>query len=85
MYCANCGVILADNLSECPLCGTRAYHPDIDRKPSEGQYPHSKFPKKQKRTLVGQSIFSILYLLPLLIVPLCDIQINGQITWSGFV
>lgn len=85
MYCANCGVKLSDNLSECPLCGTRAYHPDIDRKCTEGQYPRDKYPEKQKRNLVAQSIFSILYLLPLLIVPLCDIQINGQFTWSGYV
>lgn len=85
MYCAKCGVKLADHLSECPLCGTRAYHPDIDRKITEGQYPREHYPKKQKRTLVGQVIFSILFLLPLLIVPLCDWQINGSITWSGFV
>lgn len=85
MYCANCGVKLADNLTECPLCGTRAYHPDIDRKPIDGQYPEEKYPQKQKRTLVGQIILSIMFLLPLLIVPLCDIQINGHVTWSGYV
>lgn len=85
MYCAKCGVKLSDNLSECPLCGTRAYHPDIDRTIADGQYPREKYPKKQKRTLVGQIILSILFLLPLLIVPLCDWQINGRITWSGYV
>ena len=85
MYCAKCGVKLADNLSVCPLCGTRAYHPDLDRKPTDGQYPRDKYPQKQKRTLVGQVILSILFLLPLLIVPLCDWQINGQISWSGYV
>lgn len=85
MYCAKCGVKLADDLTACPLCGTRAYHPEIERKLTDGQYPRGKYPQKQKRTLVGQVIFSILYLLPLLIVPLCDIQINGKVTWSGYV
>lgn len=85
MYCAKCGVKLDDSLAVCPLCGTRAYHPDIERKLADGQYPREQYPQKQNRTLVGQVILSILFLLPLLIVPLCDIQINGQVTWSGFV
>lgn len=85
MYCAKCGVKLDDSLTACPLCGTRAYHPDLERKLTDGQYPRGKYPEKQKRSLAGQSIFSILYLLPLLIVPLCDLQINAHITWSGYV
>ena len=31
MYCANCGVKLADSEKVCPLCKTVAYHPDIKR------------------------------------------------------
>lgn len=85
MYCARCGVKLADDLSVCPLCGTQAYHPDIERTLTDGQYPREKYPQKQTRTLVGQVILSILFLLPLLIVPLCDLQINGHVTWSGYV
>ncbi len=85
MYCANCGVKLADNVSHCPLCGTRAYHPDIQRVTAEGQYPRGVYPQKQPRSLVGQVIMTVLFLLPLLIVPLCDLQINGQVTWSGYV
>ncbi len=85
MYCANCGVKLADNLSHCPLCGTRAYHPDIQRVLAEGQYPQGIYPQRQKRSLVGQIIMTVLFLLPLLIVPLCDLQIHGHITWSGYV
>lgn len=85
MYCANCGVKLADSLAACPLCGTRAYHPDIDRTPTEGQYPREVYPRKQKRSLLGPGILTFLFLLPLLIVPLCDLQINGHVTWSGFV
>ena len=85
MYCAKCGVKLADDLTVCPLCGTRAYHPDIERKPTDGQYPRGKYPLKQKRSLVSQVILSILFLLPLLIVPLCDLQINRRVTWCGYV
>lgn len=85
MYCANCGVQLDDSLAACPLCGTRAYHPDLDRKLTEGQYPHGKYPAEAKRSLLGQMILAILTLIPLLIVPLCDFQISGRITWAGYV
>ena len=85
MYCAKCGVKLDDSLTVCPLCGTRAYHPDIDRKLTDGHYPRQVYPEKQKRSLLGPVILTFLFLLPLLIIPLCDIQVNGQVTWSGFV
>lgn len=85
MYCAKCGVKLADSLPACPLCGTRAYHPDIDRTLTDGQYPHETYPAKQKRSLLGPVILTALFLMPMLIVPLCDLQINRHITWSGFV
>lgn len=85
MYCAKCGVRLDDSLATCPLCGTRAYHPEIHRKPTEKSFPAGKYPPKQKRSLLAQVILSVLFLLPLLIVPLCDLQINASITWSGYV
>lgn len=31
MYCVKCGVELDDAEERCPLCGTRVYHPDIER------------------------------------------------------
>ena len=85
MYCAKCGVRLDDSLVTCPLCGTRAYHPDIDREPAEAPFPTGKYPRRKKRSLLAQAILTALSLLPLLIVPLCDLQLNGSITWSGFV
>ena len=33
MYCVNCGVKLADTEQFCPLCGVKALHPDVERKP----------------------------------------------------
>lgn len=85
MYCAKCGVGLSDSLSACPLCGTRAYHPDLERELTDGPFPKEKFPTKPKRSFLGQVIFSALFLLPILIVLLCDFQISGKITWSGYV
>ena len=30
-------------------------------------------------------ILTALFLIPILVVPLCDIQLNGDVTWSGYV
>ena len=42
MYCVNCGVKLADSERVCPLCGTKAYHPDIKPEFTDGPYPTDK-------------------------------------------
>lgn len=85
MYCAKCGVKLADSQEACPLCGTRAYHPDIPREVTQGPFPKGKFPAKPKRSFLGQVILTVLCLLPILIVLLCDLQLGGQVSWSGYV
>ena len=85
MYCAQCGVKLADSETSCPLCGTRAYHPDIPRGTGEKSYPSGKYPKAPKRSLWLQGLCTALFLLPMLIVLLCDLQISGAVTWSGYV
>ena len=39
MYCMNCGVKLGQGEEKCPLCGLRAYHPDLKRTPGTPLYP----------------------------------------------
>ncbi len=85
MYCAKCGVKLADSEKNCPLCGTRAYHPDIERKEGEPPYPKNKHPKSDPKSL-GLPIFAtVCILLPIIIVLACDLRYNAAITWSGYV
>jgi hypothetical protein len=85
MYCIKCGVKLADSEVRCPLCGTRVLHPDILREEGEKPYPARKYPAVRKRTYWQQVFFTTAFILPLLIVILCDIQFNAAITWSGYV
>ncbi len=84
MYCVNCGVKLADSEKSCPLCGTAVFHPDIIRQPGQKLYPTAG-PRERVDTKAVQTLLTFLVVLPLLIVFLCDRQINGQITWSGYV
>ena len=84
MYCAKCGVKLADTEESCPLCGTRAYHPDLPREAAPPSYPRGKYPARQPRSLVAQAVLTELFLLPCVVVLLVDLQFNGGVTWSGF-
>lgn len=85
MYCVNCGVKLADTEKCCPLCGVAAYHPDILRQAAEPLYPGQRYPEPQVSSRGALVIVTTLFLLPLLITLMCDLQINGAVTWSGFV
>lgn len=84
MYCANCGVQLADTEKICPLCGTRA-HPDIVRQEGQPLYPKTDLsvPRVSSRGL--QIVLSALFLLPALICLQCNLLVSGGVTWSGYV
>lgn len=85
MYCINCGVKLADTEKQCPLCGVRVFHPDMEQPEGESLYPQGKYPVKKSRSWWPQIILSAMFLLPILITLLCDLQMNGEVTWAGFV
>lgn len=85
MYCINCGVQLADTEKACPLCGIRVYHPDLQRPEASPLYPRGRAPASAGRSLLGPALLTALCLLSALIVGLCDQQLTGGITWSGYV
>ena len=85
MYCVNCGVKLADTEKTCPLCETVVYHPEIKQGAAQPLYPAGRFPAQRPRSLTVPIILSTAFLMPLLITLLCDLQINGAVTWSGYV
>lgn len=84
MYCINCGVKLSDSEKQCPLCGVRVFHPELEIPEGEKLYPKNRYPD-DKSTLLAQVIVSAVFLLPMLVAPLCDMQFSGGITWSGYV
>lgn len=85
MYCANCGVKLADTEKTCPLCGYLAFHPDINREEGERLYPSGELHSQKVNPWGILIVLTTAFLLPLLITLLCDLQINGKVTWSGYV
>lgn len=85
MYCANCGVKLADTEKKCPLCGVTAYHPEIDRGQAEPFYPSGRQPAPQVSSWGIQIILTVLFILPMIITLMIDLQINRSVVWSGYV
>lgn len=84
MYCAKCGVKLADTEKACPLCGTAA-HPGLAGESAEPLYPADVQPPMQVNSKAVHGVILALFLLPLLICLQCDLMITGRVTWSGYV
>ena len=85
MYCANCGVKLADTEKRCPLCGTEAYHPDIERPEVAPLYPQDFVPKRELSKATIHIIILTLFLIPILVTLYSDFYITRTITWSAYV
>lgn len=85
MYCAKCGVKLADTEKICPLCGTEAYHPDIERPEVDPLFPHDFVPKREISKTTVEIIVITLFLIPIFTTLYCDLILNSAVTWSGYV
>lgn len=86
MYCIKCGVKLTEDKKPCPLCGTVPFHPDLEAQNTPPLYPAGRYPSTQVSPRIVLTIVStVLFLLPMVITMLCDVQISRAITWSGFV
>lgn len=84
MYCIQCGVKLADTENKCPLCGTVPYHPAIRRTDAVPLYPRDRYPTIRINRWGALITVTTAFLLPLFITLLCDLRINGSITWSCY-
>ena len=86
MYCIKCGVELADSEQRCPLCGTRVYHPDLERPDADPLFPPDPPVTRYKVTQAGGLfITTSIFLLGMLMPLICDISLNGGVSWSGIV
>lgn len=85
MYCVNCGVQLADSEKRCPLCGIECYHPSINRPEGARLYPADRKPPAQVSPWGFLAVITVMFLMPMIITLLCDLQINAAVTWSGYV
>ena len=85
MYCANCGVKLADGQRFCPVCNTRAYHPDIPPSNASPTYPNKDFQSEEYNRRGLLLVISILWFLPLALPLIFELAWHATVTWSGLV
>ena len=84
MYCVKCGVELADSENKCPLCHTPIYFPGYT--PSEEARPYPKFEKPETVNPRGiYFIISFAFMIAAVISFVCDLNLGGGVTWSGYV
>lgn len=84
VYCVNCGVKLADTEEKCPLCSTLPGAVPARREPARALYPEGRYPEGSvKRGAVNGAIL-ILFLVPLLVTFLVDLQTGGGLDWFWF-
>ena len=84
MYCVKCGVELTQGAKVCPLCGTRVYHPDIKETPEPGLYP--RFSEGEESFTPGGFLFIVTFIfaIPIVLCLLIDLNMHGEIIWSGY-
>ena len=85
MYCIQCGVQLSDTEKKCPLCGTIVFHPELKQPDAAPLYPEDRYPAQRGRPFVLLGMVTFFFLLPMVICMLCDIQLNQQVNWAGYV
>ena len=83
MYCIQCGVKLADSEEKCPLCGLEVCRPQLPPRTGEKSYP--PFQKKKVSRFGTVALLTLLLTLPAVVTLLCNLVINGAVTWSGYV
>ena len=84
MYCIKCGAELSDGQKKCPLCETEVYHPDFLKLENDDTYPKKDTPPDKFEQKGLMFIITMMFLIPLVLCPLCDISVHNTIVWSGY-
>ena len=85
MYCVNCGVKLADTEERCPLCGAEVLRSASGRAAAEPLFSPNEAPAPKNSRWAWMLVVTVLYLLPMLVVLLCDWQADRAVSWAGIV
>lgn len=84
MYCMNCGVKLGDGEEKCPLCGLRAYHPDLQRTPGPPLYPRQWHAPEAERSGL-RYLLTVFFLVAVSASLVVNFLLEDGVTWSGYV
>ena len=85
MYCVNCGIKLAEGQKYCPVCNTRAYHPDIPQSDAHPTYPNKEFQSEEYNRRGLLFVITILWFIPFVLPVIFELAWHATVTWSGLV
>lgn len=80
----NCGVKLGAGEEKCPLCGLRAYHPDLERTPGPSLYPRQWHAPEAERS-GWRYLLTVFFIVAVSACLLVNFLLEDSVTWSGFV
>lgn len=83
MYCVKCGVKLQDNISVCPLCGTKVAYIEENNDP-ESHYSEI-FPDKRYGNMTVASILTSLCLISIVTILIVCFNVYNGLAWGGYV
>lgn len=84
MYCARCGVELEKSERVCPLCGLKAYHPDLPAQTGESAYPAGMQPEEHVGGKAALAVITALLALAAALTLVIDLKTHGRVVWSGY-
>lgn len=84
MYCVKCGVELADSEKNCPLCGTVAYHPDVEREEAPLPYPPHRHLSRRARRRATLFILALVALTLVAQLLVLNLALSGKVTWAFY-
>lgn len=84
MYCVKCGVELGKTEHKCPLCMTPVYYPEL-KEDVEPLYPEYINAKDEFNPKGIYFIVSFFFIIAAVISGICDLSLNFDFTWSGYV
>ncbi len=85
MYCARCGVRLAESERACPLCHLPAYHPELPPQGTKRPYPAKEAPTKRARQTASAIVLTALMVAVLIFTFVCNLQLSQSVSWWKYV
>lgn len=85
MYCAKCGVRLAQGEEACPLCHLRAYHPDLPTPQGARPYPKKAQVNQRQKRNAQATFLTVLVTSVLIFTLVCNLQGTQSVSWWRYV
>ncbi len=85
MYCARCGIKLAQSERACPLCHLVAFHPDLLAQTADRPYPDTVRQRPRVARTAGAVLLTAIVFVVLIFTLVCNLKLTGNVSWWKYV